>query len=64
MCWAAQQVNQPKTGNAVQVWEAMTGRPLLTTQQFSLRGALAWSPDGTRIASGGDDSTVQVWQAV
>ena len=26
--------------------------------------AVAWSPDGTRIASGGGDNTVQVWQAV
>src|SRR6266567_1965492 len=25
--------------------------------------ALAWSPDGRRIASGSDDSTVQVWDA-
>ena len=24
---------------------------------------LAWSPDGTRIASASDDKTVQVWQA-
>ncbi|HYX50161.1 MAG TPA: WD40 repeat domain-containing protein [Ktedonobacteraceae bacterium] len=25
--------------------------------------AVAWSPDGTRIASGDDDGIVQVWQA-
>jgi len=26
--------------------------------------AVAWSPDGKRIASGSSDTTVQVWQAM
>ena len=25
--------------------------------------AVAWSPDGTRLVSGGDDGTVRVWEA-
>lgn len=25
---------------------------------------IGWSPDGTRMASAGDDNTVLVWQAV
>jgi WD40 repeat protein len=31
---------------------------------FSSVYTIAWSPDGTRIASAGNDGTVQVWQAV
>ena len=27
-------------------------------------GAVAWSPDGKRIASGSVDGTVQVWEAI
>jgi WD40 repeat protein len=39
------------------------------TLLFTYRGHLtevesvAWSPDGTRLASGNADTTVQVWQA-
>jgi WD40 repeat protein len=29
----------------------------------NLVNSVAWSPDGTRLASGDDDSIVRVWQA-
>ncbi|HEX9133194.1 MAG TPA: WD40 repeat domain-containing protein [Ktedonobacteraceae bacterium] len=59
----------------VQVWDALTGNHVYTyrghtdyypghlTSGKSVN-AVAWSPDGKRIASGGDDMTVQVWQAM
>jgi WD40 repeat protein len=43
--------------------------PIIETKQFIYRGhtyevrAVAWSPDGKRIASGGTDASVQVWDA-
>lgn len=43
--------------------------PAVTRQQLVYRGhtgaitALSWSPDGTMVASGSADSTVQVWRA-
>jgi WD40 repeat protein len=41
------------------------GTLLYTYKGHSLDAyAVAWSPDGKRIASGSGDSTVQVWDAV
>ena len=40
------------------------GTTLCIYEGHSLRvWAVAWSPGGTHIASGGDDGTVQVWDA-
>ncbi len=48
------------------MWEAFTGANIVTYRGHTrFVRAIAWSPDGTHIASGGDygDSTVQVWDA-
>ena len=49
--------------NTVQVWEAMTGKRLLTHTGTDSVNSVAWSPDGRDIASGSADHTVQVWKA-
>ncbi len=57
---------QVYSGNTVKVWKAATGQTLLT---YSGHGdandvyALAWSPNGKYIASGGKDQAVRIWDA-
>ena len=59
----------------VQVWDALTGDHVYTYRGHAdyypghftsgkAVNAVAWSPDGKHIASGSDDMTVQVWQAM
>src|SRR4051812_14364863 len=49
---------------ALQVWDARTGQELLSlTGHTPSVHAVAYSPEGSRIASGGHDATLKVWDA-
>lgn len=49
---------------SVEVWDAATGNhPYFFKGHNAQVNTVAWSPDDKRIASGGVDQTVQVWQA-
>jgi len=58
------------SGGKIVLWDAATGREQqsLVGHSFSgTRGAvrsLAFSPDGTKLVSGGGDSTVKIWSVI
>jgi len=57
-------VDNGRGDKIAQVWDAANGGHVYTYHGHSLPiWTVAWSPDGTRIASGSSDKTVQVWQA-
>jgi eukaryotic-like serine/threonine-protein kinase len=50
--------------NTVQIWNALTGdNPFIYRDHFYFVNAVAWSPDGRKIASASADTNVQVWSA-
>jgi eukaryotic-like serine/threonine-protein kinase len=52
------------SNGGVRIWNATSGRRVLTYRGHSSQAdlwALAWSPNGKFIASGGTDQIVQVW---
>jgi WD40 repeat protein len=68
VAWApeSQRVVFGSTDHRVQVWNAVTRAHLLTyPAHVDEVETVAWSPDSTRIASGGSfgDQTVRVWEA-
>jgi WD40 repeat protein/serine/threonine protein kinase len=50
-------------GGDVKVWDAVNHKEILTLQHPLGALRLAFSPDGSRLATGGQDKTVKVWEA-
>ena len=48
--------------NTVRLWNAVSGRPLRTVKAHTGAATrVAFHPSGKKIASGGDDGTVKLW---
>ncbi len=62
---AAGAYNPVLSGNSLRVWDAATGKTLVsyTGQGNTQSYALAWSPDGKHIISGGDTKVIYLWDA-
>ncbi|SPE54739.1 putative Mitogen-activated protein kinase kinase [Verrucomicrobia bacterium] len=48
---------------AVQIWEAASGNLIATLLSAAHLNVLAWNPDGTLLATGGENGQVDLWDA-
>ena len=61
VAWSPDGKRLASTGDNAQIWDASSGRLLLTYNRTGPVYSAEWSPDGKRIALGTLDKTVQVW---
>jgi Tol biopolymer transport system component len=60
--WALRQDKSVRVPSQVKIWDAMTGKELVSTKSHDASVlCVAFSPDCKRLASGSYDGTVKVW---
>jgi len=69
VAWSPDRTTIASAGGDVQLWNSFSGKHIFTYTKHATANtsevlAVAWSPNGKYIASGGMEGTAQIWHAV